>query len=239
MNTSITATHSLPTLASLSAAISSNISFSPYDSQLDIKEEPNSRVVKCLYQVNKKTGKKAGENSYIRIPTAHLTEEMIASRIEELTPYVLNYLQGVEDTIVKEKHKGGETALFPASLSMDAIIARLEESEVGARLNKEKIEEWFQKYLAESLMVLFAEKLGINESSGPEMYSKLELILGAYKAKFCSLASPKTSYNESDIAAMLGVIESTSAAAESLIGKRFVKRLKGMNKKEEDLLMAL
>lgn len=235
----MTSLTNLPTLDSVQAAISSSATFKPYSAQLDIPQEAGNRVVKCLYQVNKKTGKKVRENSYIRIPVSHLTEEHIVDRITELTPYVLGYLQGIEDEIVKESHKGGATSIFVAGLSIDKILERLEASEVGARLNKEKIEVWYDSYLKESLMVLFAEKLGIDDQSGAEVYAKLELILGAYKAKFGSLASPKTSYNESDIAAMLGVISSVDAAKESLIGKRFTKRLKGMGKKEEELLLAL
>ena len=41
--------------------------FKPYDSQLPIADIAGSRVVKCLYQVNKKLGgKKVAENSYVR-----------------------------------------------------------------------------------------------------------------------------------------------------------------------------
>lgn len=212
--------------------------FKAYDSQLPIAEIEGTRIVKCLYQVNSKTGKKVAENAYCRIPVKHLTEEVIVERIAELTPYVLGFLQAEEDKIVKERHKSGGLNVYPESMSIDQIIELLEASETGARLNKEKIEKWFIDCMQDSLAELFAVKMGVNENSSEEQLNKLELVLNAYKGKFASLASGKTFITQADCNAMISCIE-RAELQNSLLGSRFIKRLQGMQVKNEELLMAL
>lgn len=216
--------------------------FKAYDSQLDIPEIAGTRVVKCLYQVNKKTGEKVRENSYVRIPTKHLTEEYILANIADLTPYFLDYLRTVEDGMIRDEHKAGITQVFTEYLSLDKIVEKLEESATSSRLNKEKIEAWFTEYVETELLTSFAEKLGIDleslEGASEEKLARLEVVIGAYKAKFASLASGKVFINEADCTAMIGVIQKCDTK-ESLIGKRFVARLEKMSQKEEDLLLTL
>lgn len=210
-----------------------------YDSQLTIPEIAGTRIVKALYQTNAKTGKKLRENSYVRLPTSHITEEVVVARISELSPYVLAWLQELEAIELRTQHKKGQLAVFISGLSLDSIIAKLEESEAGARLNKEKIEAWYDSYLLNSLTVLFASKMGIGDTPSEEQLAKLEIVLNAYKAKFASLASGKVYIKESDCKAMLVVIRSDEDAAVSLLGMRFIARLEKMQEKEDDLLLAL
>lgn len=212
-----------------------------YDSQLPITEITGTRIVKALYQVNKKTGKKLQENSYVRIPTKHLTEEIIVSRVKELSPYILNWLQEVEALSLRDEHKKGRLNVFCNNLTLDSLIDILEQQNEGGRLNKEKVESWFTDKLEESLTIKFAAKMGITEEASEEQLVKLENILKAYKTKFASLASPKCFLKEEDCFAMIAVIEACEPEEESrsLLGSRFITRLKGMNEKEEDLLMSL
>lgn len=210
-----------------------------YDSQLTIPEIAGTRIVKALYQTNKATNKKLRENSYVRLPTSHITEEVIVARISELSPYVLSWLQELEAIELRAAHKKGQINVFTDGLSLDAIIARLEESETGARLNKEKIEAWYDSYLLNSLTMLFAAKMGITDTASEEQLAKLEIVLNAYKAKFASLASGKVYIKESDCKAMIVVIRSDDDAAASLLGMRFISRLEKMQEKEDDLLLAL
>ena len=209
-----------------------------YDSQLPLAEIEGTRIVKALYQTSAKTGTKLRENSYCRIPTKHLTEEIVVSRIAELSPFVVNWLQELEATSLRASHKKGQLNVFTASLSLDALIEVLEATEAGARLNKEKIEAWFDSNLLESLTIRFADKMGINEQSSEAELAKLELVLNAYKAKFASLASGKTFIKEEDCKAMIAVIRFAEAEL-SILGHRFIARLEKMQKKEDDLLLAL
>ncbi len=216
--------------------------FKAYDSQLPVAELAGTRIVKCLYQERtsgKYKGTKIAENSYTRIPTTHLTEEVVIERIAELAPYVLLYLQGIEDSIIKKYHAAGGTQVYIAGLSLDSLIEHLEESSAGSRLNKEKIGAWFDDCLADSLTVLFAAHLNITEDSTEGELQKLETVLAAYKAKFESLASGKVYLKEPDCQAMIKVIDASEDAASSAIGKRFKLRLTKMNEVKEDLLLSL
>lgn len=209
-----------------------------YDAQLPLAEIDGTRIVKALYQVNKGTGKKAQENSYVRVPTKHLTEEKLVARIAELSPYVLSWLQELEALELRAAHKKGQLNVFCGNLSLDSLIQKLEESEAGARLNKEKIEAWYDAHILESLTVLFAGKMGITEHASEEQLVKLELVLNAYKAKFASLASGKVYIKEADCLAMITVITNCEAEG-SLLGARFISRLEKMQVTKDDLLLAL
>jgi len=231
MNTSTSSTTLIATtLKALGEALGE---FRAYSGQLDIPEIEGTRIVKCLYK-----GERQNKNSYVRIPCKHLTEELIVGRINELSPYVLTWLQSLEDAAIKELHKNDVLNVYCESLSLDKIIEKLEESELGARLNAAKIESWFAAALEPQLAEAFATRLGLNEDSSEAELQKLENVLAAYKGKFVSLASGKTFIKQEDCNAMIRCIE-TCGAADSLLGKRFIARLNNMQTKENDLLLAL
>lgn len=222
----------------LDATVDTN-SFRPYDSQLG--EQPalaGYRNVKCLYKVNKQTGRAAGDNSQIRVED-NITEEVIVERIAELAPYLVGFLQGEQDKIVKKLHLAGMTLLSPNQYSLDEVIAALEASGVSQRVNKEMIEAWFVDTMYESLLVAFADKMGVTEHPTEEQQLKLDTVIGVYKAKFGSLASGKTHYRVEEADMLLKAIEVTGAETTSL-GKRFVARLTKMKETTgNDLLLAL
>lgn len=213
--------------------------FKAYDSQLPLADITGTRIIKCLYQKNPNTGTKAQENSYVRIPTKHLTEELILKEIASLTPHILTWLQNLEDVAIKDSHKNGLLNVFCDGLSLDSLVEKLEESNDGSRLNKEKVEKWFTDHLEEALAEKFLVKMGVDlELASDKDLAKLEQVLTAYKAKFASLASPKCFIQEADCVAMINVIKSCEAET-SLLGSRFVTRLTKMQEKEEDLLLTL
>jgi hypothetical protein len=216
--------------------------FKAYDSQLTIAEIKHTRIVKCLYKAVKNAAGNLVDSkfvsSYVRIPTKHLSEEHIIANIAELAPYVLSYLQGIEDAMIKDSHKAGLGRVYCEGLSLAKLIEKLEESDSSSRLTKEKIELWFDDVIQDALGAKFAAKMGLSENSSEQELEKLELILNAYKAKFSSLAGGKTFIKEADCLAMIAVITNCEAEETSL-GARFIVRLEKMNMKEEDLLLAL
>ncbi len=213
--------------------------YRPYDSQLG--EQPalaGYRNVKCLYKTNKQTGIAAGDNSQVRIEDG-ITEEVVIERITELAPYLIGFLQGEQDKIVKKLHLAGMTLLSPTQYSLDEVIAALEASGVSQRLNKEQIEAWFSTEMYEPLLVAFADKMGVSEHPTEEQQAKLDTVIAVYKAKFGSLASGKTHYRTEEADMLLRAIEVTGVEATSM-GKRFVARLLKMKQTTgNDLLLAL
>jgi len=215
--------------------------FKAYDSQLTIPEIKGTRIIKCLYQKNPKTGTKAQENAYVRVATKHLTEEHIVSRIAELSPFILGWLQEQEAIGIREVHKKGGLQVYSGSLTFDSVLERLEASQESARLTKVKIEEWFMAEIHDELAQLFAAKLGFSlddETLAPESLEKLQLVLNAYKTKFSSLANGKVFIKEADCIALADIIRKCEADS-GILGARFIARLGKMQKQEDDLLLAL
>lgn len=211
--------------------------FRPYDSQLPIEVATEQRTVKCLYKETK-DGKKAGENSYINIPTNHISEKVVIDRIQELAPYVVNFLQSEEDKLVKDAHKAGSLGFGTSWFSLEKVLEALDEAGQGNRLNAEKIEQWFTADMQDSLAVAFMEKLGMSDEPTQEELEKLVLITTAYKDKFKSLASGKTWYKPEECKLLQRALEVTGAKS-STIGERFYARLGKMQEASEDLLLAL
>ena len=55
----------------------------------------------------------------------------------------MSYFQELEGQAIKAEHKAGATQVFTGFLTLEKIVEALEAKEAGARLNKEKIGEWF------------------------------------------------------------------------------------------------
>lgn len=206
--------------------------FAAYDPQLPITVDKTERVVKCLYKETKDkvTGKikKAGINSYIKVPTAHLNTEVVQKELVTLLPILIQYLQTEEDKIIKEAHRTGSIGFGASYFSLNKVIEFIETETQGARLNSEQIHTWFEEDVEELLMVAFAEKSGVSIANPTEAeLAKLQLISEAYKAKFGSLASGKTHYRKEDVELLQKVLDITGAT-KGVIGAKLYSRLEGM-----------
>jgi len=214
--------------------------FYPYDSALasTYPEPEGTRLVKAMYKADK-DGNKVADNSYCLVPD-HITEDLVVERAVELAPYVVSMLQEWEDRGIKAMHRDGAVRIYTEYLTLDKVIAALEEAEQGARLNAERIGKWFVEELQDMLVVQFAQKLGVAEGADPteEQAAKLVAVIAAYKGKFESLAGGKTVIKEQDCIAMIRCIE-LAEAGSTMLGRKFIVRLQNMSQKEEDLLLAL
>ncbi|PHQ81766.1 MAG: hypothetical protein COB66_01455 [Coxiella sp. (in: Bacteria)] len=208
-------------------------SYKAYDSQLEIKEIGGTRIVKCLYQTNKNTNKKIRESEFVRIPTEHLNLELVEASASMLAPYVLSFLQNAEEAMIKAEHKAGAISVYTRALSLSKVMDYLDTTDQGSRLNKDMITEWFAKEVATHLKELFIAK-GVSQE-------KLAFVLGAYEAKFCSLASPKANLVPEDCISMIDLLEKVAAerGSPSSLDARFTARLEKLAEKENDLLLAL
>lgn len=214
------------------AILASGSQFAAYDSQLPIAERKGCRIVKCLYKKNMKTGEIAGTNSYVYIPDS-ITDDSIAGYADRLLPYFISFLQEKEDSIVKELHKSGATTVYPTNVGIEKVLEMLESSVEGNRLNKEKIESWFDTEMLEPLAIAFADKLQTSVDA-----PKVLDILQVYRNKFASLASGKTMFRKEEAETLqkaLGVCKQNTTA----IGGRFYNRLESMKTKDSELLLAL
>lgn len=216
--------------------------FKDYDSQLDIPEISGLRTVKCLYRF-KDESKRDKKNSYVRIPCSHLSEKSITERLNELMPFFVEYLQAEEDKIIKSLHSKGQLNVYPESLSLDKLIAFLEENSSSGRLTKEAIGNWFDEVLSSPLAEAFASKLGItlDENAPLDSLEKIEHIISNYKEKLESLASPKTVFREEDKIAIINMfnkLDESDSILDNSLAKRLLIRIQNM-KEQNDILDTL
>ncbi len=214
----------------------------PYDSQLPIAEFEGTRVLTICYKQTaamKAKGIAAKGNVYTRLPIAHLTETAVVENAARLAPYVVAYLQGIENTFVSSYHKDGGINFHTDSLSLDRILNHLEESGSGGAMDTAAIREWFSEHLAESITTTLAGKLGTAVADlSEEQQAKIATILEGYLGAFVSLASGKTQMVEAQRARLRHALDITETA-NTLMGKRFLARFDRMDAKEKEALGSL
>lgn len=122
----------------------------------------------------------------------------IKDNLVALTPHIQEYLQSVQDKIVREMLDKSSDLEFvsESDISIASIIEYLEESAgESGRLTKASMEQWFVSALEAPLMVQLAAKLGVSEEVTNEESAKIEAVVGAFKGKIAALAGGKTSYS--------------------------------------------
>ena len=218
--------------------------FYDYDAQVEVPELAGLRTVKCLYR-NQEGTTNPKQSSYVRIPSAHISDETIIDKIEELLPHFVAYLQSIEDAEIKKNHSAG-ISLYLDGLGLDKILELLEASENGARLTKEKIEAWFDSEVSSIVMYMFGSKLGLDmnvETSehDPELFARLLKAVNAYKAKFSLLAGSRVSLSKPDCAAMLALLNEVEVqlGKPTSLSKRFISKLNKLSETDDELLMSL
>lgn len=201
--------------------------FKSYDPQLAITEPEGTRIVRCLYKGKKDSAgniiPSANTNSYCLVPTKHLNEQTVVARISELAPFVVTWLQELEDSIIKSEHSKGSLRFYTDKLTMDALIEELASTQVSGRLNGAMVQVWFENVILENLLTQFGAKLGLDLAQAIENPKCLAIASG-YLVKFQSLASPKASILPENCDAMISVIRKCDVE-ESITGKRFIDRL--------------
>ena len=206
--------------------------FYKYDSALPPAEYADSRIVKLIVRNPAGTApEKMKESKYVRIPHT-ITEDIVLDNAEELLPYFVDYLQSIEDKLIKLDFDKGVACIHTEYLGLDKVIGYLEEQDSSSRLNGETIAAWFTAEVAPSILDTLVSKHGTGNMK------ILEGAVAAYLAKFTSLASPKTQLAQEDKEALERAMQ-ISNAGESVIGKRIARRLEGMKQREVDMLLAL
>jgi hypothetical protein len=113
----------------------------------------------------------------------------------KLVPYIREMLQNAQDGIVRslyESSQGTLTSVSDEDISISAIIGFLSAESSGDRLTKDGLEEWFTLCMADSLIVVFADKLGFDLSTSEQEVVVMKHV-DVYKDMISSLSGGKTS----------------------------------------------
>lgn len=214
----------------------------PYNSAAVPAEISGLRIIAKTFKQSEKMkadGKEAKQNVYCRVPTAHITVETVTERIEDLAPFIVLYLQGIEDKAIQEYMAKDGLRVFTDTLSIDKCIASLEEAG-NTGLNGEQIITWFDDTMATALLLILVGKLGYETYNDlPDLVAaKVTADIQAYLDIFVSLASGKTHLTEPQRNKLTRCLELTGADTSSL-GVRFIARFNKMAQKEQDSLDSL
>ena len=133
-----------------------------------------------------------------------LDSQEVSGKLDRLMPYLVAYLETVQDSVIRSIYEGRKYQLDSVSdeeIGVEALVSFLSASESSARWSKEYIEAWFDRTLGDNLTVVIAEKLGFDLST-PEQEQVVQRHLNGYKGLFAGLASGKVSYQPAHIAGL-------------------------------------
>jgi hypothetical protein len=217
-----------------------------YNSVAGLPEDMSGyRSINTLYRQTKDMKAKGIEaipNVMVRVPTAHLTEQVIVDNIPELAPYFLHYLQTEESDYTKAQHKAGSSRMFPENYTLPSILSRLVAAGKGPQLTAEQIASWFNTEIADALATGLAAKYfpEVQEDAfTDDQCSKLNALVNGFQAKFLELADDKTEHIAlGDRGQMTKAIEIAEAATTTL-GSRFLAKFADMATKDAGVLGGL
>jgi hypothetical protein len=178
------------------------------------------------------------ESKCVSIPVVQSTD--VIANVTALAPAICEYLQTVQDKIVRERIDLGAGSIAMEEISIAGCIEWLENNSESGRLTKESVATWFNETISESLAVLLADKLGVSEVPTDAESAKILAVVDQFKAKISSLAGGKTSYEPKLCKSLLNALE--LAPAGDVLATRFSMRLNKMveeSKANEDLLSLL
>lgn len=156
-----------------------------------------------------------------------------------LLPYVVQILENAQDGIIRslyESKDGTLTQVQDSEISVDACIGFLKAESEGNRLTSELIGQWFDSELADSLMVVLAQKLSfIPADADGEVElteSQTQVVdkhLRIHKELFSSLAGGATILAEKQIKGLKNALQYSDE--RNSVAERLMKRLESMEKK--------
>lgn len=197
------------------------------------KAYENQRLAKVIYKTSRTTGVKEKNSVCVSVPKLELTDEEALM----FKPYLIQYLEGVQDSIIRAKYEEGKTSIHSSDISSHAMLDWLEEDSKGGRLTKEYITGWFNNSLADSLTVAIADKLGVSDTPSEMETKKIEQMVNVYRDKFASLAGGKTSFAVDIATKLQKALE--FAEADDVLAARFNARLEKMKEQNSADLLGL
>jgi hypothetical protein len=215
-------------------SVSGVATFQSYDPKAPTAAKFGGRVVKCLYKAKKVDGEMVASehsNSCLEIP--FIKTEEVQENLETLMPHLVGFLETTQDAMVKAKHMEGVTEVEESSFSVADIVTYLEATTTSGKLSKEVAEQWFDDEVADTLTVLFADKLGISDEPTEEDAAKIAQVCSVYKKKLAALVGPKTFYMPEESEKLVKAIK-LAEADTTTIGSRFVNRLERMQKEAQE-----
>lgn len=199
--------------------------FYPLTASTVIPELSGTIAVTCEYRHKKDTpAKDRRDNVYVLVSDKAVNDCIAAENVARLAPYVQGFISDTISTMVKEKHKKGETSVYAESVSLDNVLAYLDAQAESGRLSREAIASWFDASMSDALTAKAITAIGADEETiTDEQAAKVIAIVNGYKERYSSLASPATVVAIDTAQKLVKLVE--EIAVDTRIGKQILSRL--------------
>jgi hypothetical protein len=149
------------------------------------------------------------------------TEDVIANA-QVLASHVVVMLHGVQDKMIKERIEAGAKSIGNEEISIGSILEWLEVNNDSGRITKESVASWFASEIADNLMVVLADKMGIGEDGGTrEQVEQVEKAVKAFEGR-------KTSYEPKVAEGLKKCLRLANEGESDVMAQRFMARLDKM-----------
>jgi hypothetical protein len=188
----------------------------------------------------KNTDKSPAKYPSICVSLPVIDSDDIALNASKLIPHIRALLENAQDGIVKslyESSQGMLTSVSDDELNIGAILGFLSAESAGDRLTKEGLEEWFKLTMADSLIIVFAEKLGFQLES-LEQQVIVNKHVEVYKDMVSSLSGGKTMI-AADMRTNIRKAIALCGLESDITAQKLINRLDNMDKKSKEQMSML
>ena len=193
------------------------------------------RLVRLIAKSARGTDKPANEylQSSMAVSVPTVTMEEVVNVIDKLVPHVIGLVQDAQDKIIREyRIESGADVINQELISIEAVLAYLDQSATGERVSKEYLQDWFTSEYEQ------VTKLWINAIAGGSLSDiVIDQKTNLMRDMVAGWASPKYSPNIPSLKAQLRFMNhcvQNDCADMRLTG--FMNKAQALlNKKEEEL----
>lgn len=154
---------------------------------------------------------------------------------QTMMDYVAQCLMDVQDKMVRAITDNGRNIITDSDIDAAALVEYLESNDENiGRLSKDKITQWFTAEMQDTLMVAFADKLGVSDTPTPDEEKKIAQACAGYKDVFSTLAAKQPSVDPKIGERLLAALDMIPASAFSLRIRNITE--KAMKQPKIDLL---
>ena len=207
------------------------------------------RLAKVGYKQTKAMSDKgeiAPKSICVSVPM--FTREDVMGNIEALIPHIGNWLESVQDNVIRGIYEGrgyNLDSVSDAEISVSQCVSFLEADSSGGRLTKEYLESWFTANMSENLYVVIATKLGfVSEAEEGEIQINdaqdgvIQKHLNGYRSLLVSLSGNKVSLDQKQITGLRRALDVCEMSGDS-VAQKLCEKLDKLEKEGKELLVDL
>jgi hypothetical protein len=157
------------------------------------------RLAKIGYKTTEKT---PAQFPSVAVSVPPIQDSEITEHTDRLIPYVRDYLNGIQDKVIRslyESSLGSLTSVSDAEISIAQCIAFLQSEAAGGRLTKDTVYAWFDSDAKDILTALLADKLGFADPMTENQEKQIAQSVHAYREVCSSLSGGATILQPSQI----------------------------------------